>query len=148
MRRKARLNGLIALGVLLAATITSRVQTGKGEWPAYGADRPRRSIRLSIKADRSGGLGDRIAGWDDGRTDDVHDERQAVHRRRRVVGERAVRTGRFGSSLIAWKAESVERPQAEDTTRRKRGGERRDVFQRGGRQARRGFLGKVLRALS
>src|SRR2546428_2668868 len=39
MRRKARLNGLIALGVLLAATITSRAQTGKGEWPAYGADK-------------------------------------------------------------------------------------------------------------
>jgi quinoprotein glucose dehydrogenase len=29
----------MALGVLLAATITGRAQTGKGEWPVYGADK-------------------------------------------------------------------------------------------------------------
>jgi quinoprotein glucose dehydrogenase len=39
MRRKVRLNGLVALGVLAAATITSHAQTGKGEWPVYGADK-------------------------------------------------------------------------------------------------------------
>jgi quinoprotein glucose dehydrogenase len=39
MNRHIRLGALVALGILLAATLAGRAQTGRGEWSAYGADK-------------------------------------------------------------------------------------------------------------
>ena len=39
MGRKGRLGGLAALIVLLAVTMIGEAQVGKGEWPAYSADK-------------------------------------------------------------------------------------------------------------